>query len=288
MLALTLLTGLLAAVAAQQTDTLVALAPGSRLVIEDFRGRVTVRAWDRNELRVVGDHSRRTSIDVVRSGSSVRVRADSWGGPGHVDYEVTVPTYTDIDVRGTLVSADIDGVEGEVRVFSTQGDIDVSGGRGFVRLETVNGRISVAGSEASVDARSTNGGVTVTDVRGDIWASSVSGSVRLEDIESPDVTAETTSGSVYYDGTIEDDGRYTLSTHSGNVVLAMPEDVNATFGVSMFSGNLDTEFPVTVTGTRRRGRPFSFTMGDGSARVEVQSFSGNIELVQRRSGGRRF
>jgi DUF4097 and DUF4098 domain-containing protein YvlB len=103
----------------------------------------------------------------------------------------------------------------------------------------------------------------------------------LDGIESDDVRAETTSGGVFFDGTIVDGGRYTLSTHSGDVVVAMQEGVNGTFSVSTFSGNLDTAFPVTVTGTRRRGRPFSFTLGDGSARVELQSFSGDIELTRR-------
>jgi hypothetical protein len=140
MVTFTLLTGLLAAVAVQQTDTVVSISPGSRLVIEDFRGDVTVRVWNRNEMRVVGDHSRRTVTDIVRSGSTVRLRADAWGGPAQVDYDITVPASMDLDVRGAFISTDVDGVEGEVRVFSTNGDISVRGGRGFVSLETVNGR----------------------------------------------------------------------------------------------------------------------------------------------------
>lgn len=287
MLAFTLITGFLAVAAAQQTDTVVPVEPGSRLTIEGFRGEVTVRAWDRNEMRVVGDHSRRTFLDIDRSGSAVRIRADAWAGTAQVDCELTVPASMDIDIRGTFVTADIDGVEGDVRVFTTQGDIRVRGGRGFVRLETVNGRVELDDAEGRVDVRSTTGRVSVTNARGDIAASSVSGSITLEGIESSDVRAETTSGAVYYDGTIANGGRYALSTHSGDVVVAMPDGVNATVGVSMFSGNLDTAFPVTVTGTRSRGRPFSFTIGDGSARVELQSFSGDIELTRRGTVRRR-
>ncbi len=286
MLALTLLTGLFTTAIAQQTDTIVSVDPGSRLVIESLRGELTVRTWDRDEMRVVGDHSSRTSIDIVRSRSATRLRADAWAGPANVDYEITIPASMGVDIRGTFISTDIDGVEGDVSVFSTQGSISVRGGSGFVTLETVNGSVDLEGATGRVDLRSTNGRVRVIDVAGDITATSVSGSVTLEGIESSDVRAETTSGSVSYDGTIVNDGRYTLSTHSGSVVLAMPDDVNATFGVSMFSGNLDTDFPVTVTGTRARGRPFSFTIGDGSARVELQSFSGDIELIRRRANRR--
>jgi hypothetical protein len=250
-------------------------------------GEVTVSTWERDEMRVVGDHASRTYVDISQSRSIVRLRADAWAGPAQVDYELTVPVSMDIDIRGTFINADIDGTEGEVRVFTTQGDIDVRGGSGFIQLETVNGRVNLEDAEGRVDVQSTNGRVAVTNVSGEIAASSVNGGITLQGIESSDVRAETTSGGVYYDGTIVDGGRYTLRTHSGDVVVAMPEGVNATFGVSTFSGNLDTAFPITVTGTRSRGRPFSFTLGDGSARIELRSFSGDIELTQRGAGRRR-
>ena len=287
MVVLTIMAGMLTVAAVQQTDTVVSVEPGSRLVIESFRGEVTVNTWDRHEMRVVGDHSSRTYVEIDRSRSAVRLSADTWAGPAQVDYEITVPVSMDIDIRGTFVSANIDGVEGEIRVFSTNGDIDVRGGRGFVQLETVNGRVELAGAAGNVDVQTTNGRVTIVDATGDITAESVTGSITLDGIESSEVRAETTSGGIYYDGTIVDGGRYSLSAHSGDVVVAMSEGVNATFSVSTFSGNLDTAFPVTVTGTRSRGRPFSFTLGDGSARVELQSFSGDIELTRSGAGRRR-
>ena len=134
MVGFTIMAGLLTAVAVQQTDTVVAVDPGARLVIESFRGEVTIETWDRDEMRVAGDHSRRTFVEIDQSRSAVRLRADAWGGPAQVDYELTIPASMDIEIRGTFVSADIDGVEGEVRVFTTNGDITVRGGRGFVTL----------------------------------------------------------------------------------------------------------------------------------------------------------
>jgi DUF4097 and DUF4098 domain-containing protein YvlB len=168
-----------------------------------------------------------------------------------------------------------------VSVFTTQGDIDVYGGSGYIQLETVNGSVNLENADGNIDVQTTNGSLSVSGAAGEITAMSVNGRITLQDIESPDVRAETTSGGVFFDGVIMEGGRYTLSTHSGDVVVAMQEGVSATFGVSTFSGNLDTAFPITVTGTRARGRPFSFTLGDGSARVELRSFSGDIELTRR-------
>lgn len=273
--------GFLSIAAPQQTDTVLSVDPNSRLVIELARGDVVVRTWSRDEMRVVGNHSRSTSVEVRRSGSTVRLEAETWAGMATVDYELTVPSTMDVDIKGMYGSTDIDGLQGEINVFTTQGDIIVRGGEGFVSLETVNGQIELEGARGTVELNSTTGSIGVTDVVGDITAGTVSGSITLDGIASSDVRAETTTGRVFYDGTINDGGRYLLSTHSGNVIVAMPEATNATFAVTVFSGSLEAAFPITLTETRTRGRPFNFAIGDGSARVELRSFSGNIELRRR-------
>jgi hypothetical protein len=62
------------------------------------------------------------------------------------------------------------------------------------------------------------------------------------------------------------------------VTFGMPARVDATISVSTFSGDFESDVPVQLT-EQRRGRQFSFTLGSGSARVELQSFSGDIRLV---------
>jgi hypothetical protein len=52
--------------------------------------------------------------------------------------------------------------------------------------------------------------------------------------------------------------------------------------VSTFNGEFESEFPVTLTETKK-GRRFNFTIGTGSAQVTLESFQGTIQLV--RPGG---
>jgi DUF4097 and DUF4098 domain-containing protein YvlB len=285
MLTTTLVGALLCASLAQQTDTIVPVEPGSRLEIESFGGEVVIRTWTRNEMRVAADHSSRTGISVRKWGSTVSVGAESYRGPASVDYNLTVPENIDVEIGGTFVDVDIDGVAGEIRVRTTQGDLRVRGGRGYVSLHTTTGSAELEGAAGSIAVHSVSGSVSVTDAEGDIEAETTSGNVVLENIRSGDVRAVTTSGRVHYSGGIQDGGRYFLSSHSGNVMLAAPEDFNANVTVSTFSGNLDSDFPITIRGTTGRSRRISFTLGTGSARLELESFSGNVEL--RRWGGRR-
>lgn len=273
------LTGALMSVAlVQQTDTIVPIAADGRLEIESFGGDVAVSTWDRDEIRVVAHHSSRTRIAIDRWGSTVRLDADSYRGPASVDYELTVPRTLGVEISGTFVSVHIDGTEGEIRAETTQGDIVVNGGRGYVSLHSTQGNVELDGADGTISVQSVTGSVSVTNSTGEIEAETTSGSVTLENVHSSDVTGRTTSGSVHFSGDVEDGGRYSLATHSGNVIVAVPENFNATVAVSTFSGNLESAFPITLRGTARRGRRIEFTMGTGAARMELESFSGNVEL----------
>jgi len=278
----TIITGALLSVAAvQQTDTVLSVQPGTRLDIDTFGGEVVVRTWSRNEMRIQADHSSRTRVGISQSGSAVRLRPRSSRGVANVDFEVTVPTGTNVEINGTFVGATMEGQLGEVRVETVNGDIKVSGAADYVYLYSVQGNVELSDTEGDVDVHSVNGSLRMTNVTGRINADATNGRIILEGIRSSDVEAATVNGSVRYDGTIEDSGRYRLSTHSGDVTLAVSQSINATMSVSTFSGHFDAGFPITLTRTATEQRRFSFTVGDGSARVDLESFSGNIRIEQR-------
>ena len=54
---------------------------------------------------------------------------------------------------------------------------------------------------------------------------------------------------------------------------------NAAVSVSTFNGEFASEFPVTLTETRK-GKRFNFTLGTGSAQMTLESFQGSIQLVR--------
>ena len=59
----------------------------------------------------------------------------------------------------------------------------------------------------------------------------------------------------------------------------MPANANATVSVNTFNGSFESDYPVTLTGKNQR-RKFSFTIGNGSARVDLESFGGDIRLAR--------
>jgi hypothetical protein len=57
------------------------------------------------------------------------------------------------------------------------------------------------------------------------------------------------------------------------------EKASAAVSVSTFNGEFESDFPVTLTETRK-GKRFNFTIGSGSAQVTLESFQGTISLVR--------
>jgi DUF4097 and DUF4098 domain-containing protein YvlB len=108
--------------------------------------------------------------------------------------------------------------------------------------------------------------------------------------QSRNVRCESVSGEVTYVGSVDANGRYEFSSHSGEIRLELPANVGARFGVETFSGEIDSDFPLTLGGGGRdRDRPMrmEFTLGNGGARITAQTFSGSIMLEKAGAAGTR-
>ena len=61
--------------------------------------------------------------------------------------------------------------------------------------------------------------------------------------------------------------------------MTFPEGANATVTVSTFQGDIEADFPISIT-EARHGQPIRFTLGDGSANIDIESFQGTIYLTK--------
>lgn len=273
-----LIIGILAA-ALQQTDTTVSVRPNARLELESFGGSITVRTWNRDQVRVQATHGRRDFIRISASSSVVRIEGDNrTSGLAHsVDYEVTVPAGMNLDLSGNHTNIDVQGAEGEVEAETVQGNVTVSGGRGRVRLESVQGQIVLRNARGRIDVSTVNRGIHLTDIVGDVIAETVNGAIMLERVQATNVDAATVNGTIVYDGTLRDGGDYLMSTHNGGIWLMVPTGTNATVNVSTFNGSLDPSFPVSLKESSSKRR-FSLVLGNGSAKVDLETFGGDVRL----------
>ena len=278
-----MMTAVLGAVAPAQsfqTDTTFTVPQGTRLHVETQGGDITVKAWDRNQVRVQGAHSRRARIDVRMSGAVLTIESDSDRGPSHmVDYEITVPAWMALNLEGMYTTIEVTGVRGQVTAETMEGNITVKGGAESVKLESVQGRLIVQGVRGPATLTTVSESIEMADVAGDVVAETVSGSITMQRMSGKNIDAETVSGNVVLDGRIVDGGAYTLLTHSGGVLVTVAEGSNVTINTATGTGSVRATFPLP-SAERPTRRRHSYRIGSGSATLDIEAFSGSILLLR--------
>jgi DUF4097 and DUF4098 domain-containing protein YvlB len=264
---------------AAQTDKTVDVTRGSRLVLEGFSGAVTVRAWEKDSVRVQARHSNVNRVSIRTIKSTVSIQSESTTGRlGSVEYEISVPRWMPVAIEVTYDDITIEGTESDVSAETVRGDITIRGGSGSVKADSVEGRVEIEGAKGHVEAGSVNDLIRIERTVGEIAAETTNGEITLRQIQSAMVEATTVNGSITYEGLIADDGHYRLSTHNGNILVAIPDRSNVTFDVQTYNGSFSSELPVKGSAAARRGGHGLYTLGSGSARMELESFGGSIKV----------
>jgi len=267
-----------------KSDQTVDAVKGTRLVLSNNAGEVVVRSWDQDKVRIQATHGARDTVTAETTDMTLRIRTRASRGPaGLVDYQLTVPKWMPVNLSGTYLDATIDGTSAEVTVETVHGNARVSGG-GAVTVRSVEGVITIDKASGRVQATTVNEGIRVTNVTGEITAETTNGDIVIDNAQTSNLEASTVNGDVTFNGTIRDNGVYRLTTHGGDIRVGLGGAGNATVFVRTFQGDFAADFPVQLPEgqTARSGsKRFNFTLGTGSARLELQSFNGDIVLARK-------
>jgi DUF4097 and DUF4098 domain-containing protein YvlB len=270
-----------------QIDTTVRLDRGGAVDLSLISGKIRVTGWDRSDVKISASiesgllrftaNSSRVSLSVDESDNGSR-RGRRHNNVGDARYDVSVPRGARLILEAVSGDVTAKGSQGEIEATSVSGDVDVTDGVRTVSAESVSGSVHAAQVNGNLRTETVSGDLGAENVTGDVEASSVSGNIRLVGIQSKDVRTETVSGDIIYTGSIEPSGKYSFEAHSGMLRLNIPRGAGAQFSVETFSGDLQSDFPVTIlprTNLRKEGR-MEFTIGDGRAKITAQTFSGSI------------
>jgi len=261
-----------------QTDTMIAVPAGASLSVNNFGGSIVVHAWTQNRVKVHAEHGSRGAIEASLVGNTVTLRASSrHGAPSVVDFDITVPQDMALTLSGTYTEIEVDGVRGAISAETVDGSIDVKGGSGIITLHSIQGSVTLADATGRIEVNSVNESVELSNVSGQIKAETTNGDMTLMGIKSSSVDASTINGDVEYEGTVSDGGTYSFNSHNGEITVSIPEGANVTLSVATANGDIDPSFPLPLTRTEGKHR-YTFKLGSGSARMEVESFQGDIQL----------
>ena len=269
-------------------DTTVTFDARGTVNISCAGGDVVVTGTDRNQI-VVKARTERGAIRFVSSGSNATLEPASNRGCSDARFDVSVPAGVKLVANTWSGSLRVLGVQGDVEAHAQSGDIEVRNAGDNLEVNTLSGDISVMGVRGTANIHTLSGDVVLDAARGDVEVETVSGDITLRDVVARQVRTHSTSGDLDFGGTIVSAGRYEFTTHSGELRLALPANVGAQLSLSTFSGEIDSAFPITLTpGAHGIGsaqaKKLSFSLGQGSARIIAETFSGDVTLS---STGRR-
>ena len=259
-------------------DITIAGVDGDAIVIEATKRGDTQEARDQVEVEI----SERGDRVEVRT-RYPRNRRD--GGRVEVAFSVQVPSGAEVSATSVSGNVTVEEVDGETRAESVSGDVRITAAAELTRAKSVSGDIVLtdASAERDLQAETASGSIEGEDVTiRRLEMSTVSGDVLLVDVRSSRADISSVSGSIEYEGALAEDGRYDFQVHSGQVTLRIPDTVGFELDASSFSGSIRSDLPLETnavdTGRRRRleGR-----FGDGSAFLDITSFSGDIVIERR-------
>lgn len=229
----------------QKIERSVAVSPQLTVTLCVSSGRLTVRGWDKNELRVRSSDARQielrrldktkdvstpaTRIDVMvlESTSRINTRADC---QALADVEMEVPVSATVQVQTRDGDISISGVS-SAYAGSQNGNIQIARATRVVEAGSIGGSISLKDSSGRINLSSAGGIIEVANVKPSstddtLEVGTVSGDIQLQHVSNPKVMAKTVTGNVTMTGPLARSGNYSFTNMTGDVILALPHDAS--------------------------------------------------------------
>ena len=232
----------------EKIERSIAVSPQLTVTLCVSSGKLTVRGWDKNELRVRStgagqielrrlDKTKdatvpaaRIDVMVLDSPSRIGARAAIVDCQALADVEMEVPVGATVQVQTRDGDINITGVAGAY-AGSQNGSIEITRATKVVEAGSIGGSITLRDSSGRVILSSAGGIVEVLNVKASslddtFEVGTVSGDIQLQHVSNPKVMAKTVNGTVTMTGPLARSGHYSFTNMTGDVILAMPHDAS--------------------------------------------------------------
>lgn len=144
---------------------------------------------------------------------------------------------------------------------------------GAVKASCTSGSVSIENAMASsITLSATSGNLTAgpLDAQETCSVECTSGKIRLEAVKAGSLKLKSTSGGM--EAGVYQCGKVNVNATSGNVILSLLHGQGAAVEFKTVSGSLNG---------KDAGKKESITLGDGSCPIEVDTTSGNLQIVEK-------
>ena len=295
--------------AGEQVDRTLDAKSDGYVVISHVNGYAKITGWDKEQVRVVGELSDRTSKFIFeRKGNEVEIKVKvkdsngwgNWNSDDGDDLEIFVPFNSVLDYTSTNANVEVSEIRGGTDIETVNGGIDASNLSGRINIESVNGDIVGSGLKGKISFETVNG-----DIRDrgsdsmDVSYESVNGDIEAK-TNSPEVQVETVNGDVELN--LQKVEQLAINTVNGTVEVALDLAKNADVRATSVGGTVELSFARGVSARfdlkghaggriinnltadkeqRAKYGPtrwLEFSTRGGNGRVTVSTVSGRIKL----------
>ena len=258
--------------AATPIDQVRPLDPRGRVEIDNLKGRVEVRAWDRQEVRVtgsLGDGVEKLVIDGDRDELRIEVKYPNRS-------RNTEPTMLVVQVP----------LQAELEIETVSADIDVHGvAPRELSLQSVSGDIVANGAPRRASVESVSGDVNLTFNSSEVEASTVSGDLVVAGRLTGEASVETVSGDLRFDSRGERLRKFSAGSVSGNIAARLALAEAGEIRMESVSGDLGLDLPKALS-AEVSGESFSGDLSAPGAKIQREDFGPGSSFHQRYGDGK--
>ncbi|HEY1139658.1 MAG TPA: DUF4097 family beta strand repeat-containing protein [Lysobacter sp.] len=264
------------------------------VTIDNLKGSIEVRAWDRREVRIegsLGQGVEKLEITGDAQHLSVKVKYPKTGGLGFFSgsdksepsqLQLMVPLQADLDIDAVSADVDVNGMaSGELVIDSVSGDINAVGAPREATIDSVSGDIKLILNSAKVSTENVSGDIELRGrLSGEVHVETVSGDITMSGHESTlrKLSGNTVSGDLTVSTGLASGGRIGLESVSGNLTLRVPSNLSAQVQGKSFSGDLVAPEVEINRPKHGPGASFEHRYGNGDGEITIESFSGDARL----------
>lgn len=263
--------------------------------VHNVRGAVRVIGWERNAVALTGSLGEDTRLSFDGSNGRLVIRAErvstdkGWFG-GWVNLGPKEDTVLELHVPFTAalevstVSADIKVRElrssASLKSETVSGDVDVVAEVARLQVSSVSGNVDFSGKAARTDAETVSGDLHLSGLSGELSIDSVSGDVTVTGAGFREIEIGSVSGDLQLDASLAATATVKVESLSGDIRLTVPSATSARVNAETFSGSISTDFDLRVIDEEGPGKELHGKIGSGDARINLESFSGDVDLRQ--------
>jgi DUF4097 and DUF4098 domain-containing protein YvlB len=272
-------------------DIVVTRATGSEATVEIIktaRARTVEEAREQLGLVTVNVVERTGRAEVKTVYPNEERRNNRRNFNVSVAYTVTTPANTRLTIGSVSGSIKVSDIKGELSANSISGAVHIGNAGRIAAAKSISGDVEIVDTQTdgAVEAQSISGSVLLRKLNARrIDIGSVSGSIVIQDVQCDRVEAHSVSGDVEFAGALAKGGRYELNSHSGDVRMAIAGGTGFEIEANSFSGSVRSDFSLTAQansdGDRRGRRSLHGVFGDGSAVLDITTFSGSVVVTKR-------